>query len=138
MPKTIRHWIRLVWKKCPVSAPHLTFYTKKKMRVYLATQFIVSSLILQAMSGLDQFKLQTGFATMYKGNLISKCLYGVIVWTKKLKILQYLRIFVLEVWFYMNGPSKLHAAISSKPFQKKMYSFCSNQLNLSKYTWLEH
>ena len=22
----------------------------------------------------------------------------------------------VEVWFYMNGPSKLHAAISSKPF----------------------
>ena len=51
----------------------------------------------------------------------------------------------LEVWFYMNGPSKLHAPISSKPFlglkfsfkKKKMYSYCSNQLNLSKYTWLE-
>ena len=28
-------------------------------------------------------KLKTGFATMYKGNLIAKCLYGVIVWTKK-------------------------------------------------------
>ena len=26
---------------------------------------------------------------------------------------------LLEVWFYMNGPSKLHAAISSKPFWPK-------------------
>ena len=29
----------------------------------------------------------------------------------------------LEVWFYMNGPSKLHAAISSKPFFGLKFSF---------------
>ena len=29
----------------------------------------------------------------------------------------------LEVWFYMNGPSKLHAAISSIPFFGLKFSF---------------
>ena len=30
---------------------------------------------------------------------------------------------LLEVWFSMNGPSKLHAAISSKPFIGLKFSF---------------
>ena len=53
---------------------------------------------------------------------------------------------MLEVWFYMNGPSKLAAPISRKQFFGLKFSFeytkytlfCSNQMNLSKYARLEH
>ena len=32
-------------------------------------------------------------------------------------------VWKVEFWFYMNDPSKLHAAISSKPFFGLKFSF---------------